>query len=340
MPSHKVAILKWVAASCVFLFCTVNTASADRFLETFKPIMTMATGDSAIATDYLASSKIFRRQGKHHLADYFAARGHSLLASGKRANLNPEFSTILQRNGSEEFLRIYSDLSEMFRCRTLDTPSKPYFDVALFVDELVFKIIENQSFVPTRKDIEKLKYLRSLMQSGGDCGELRSTVKMTGFTESLWDFGGEDIDVGQQIIFGFDGSVEFYEGNFGRKYSDEEATGTPCTISRHQRLLYYEIDKPTLDKEINQVLLQLFIERLSGNEIVVVEGHADSGGPRWRNNQIAKQRAINVANELVKLGIDPKRLKVLALGAHCSQVFMGADAYVQANRRVSVRRFR
>lgn len=334
MPTYEVKIAQIIAIVVALCIGGAEPAWADRYLEKFD--LRNSQGErSEAARVYIRSSKMFRSQGHHYLADYFAARGHALSATGKNPNINPDLEEVFQEMDAPEFSKVYSKIVEKFKCRTLRDRNDAYLQSALILDEIIFRFAESEQ-PPHSRQIRSLDQYEESMRIASDC-DLHTSVDMTNFTSALWQFSIGTQPPATSTPEDYSPTVEFYQGPFGKRLVESDSAHEPCVVSRDQKLLYYDIDKPTLDREINIFLLTNFTETQSHSGSIVVEGHADTSGPRWRNLQIAEQRAVNVAREMVRLGISEQRIKVQSLGAYCSQVVMGSDAYVQANRRVSIR---
>ena len=95
--------------------------------------------------------------------------------------------------------------------------------------------------------------------------------------------------------------------------------------------IFFEVGKANVIASRDMIsvksLAQLAIEK---NASVLVTGYADKSGNPDANLKLSERRAKAVADELVRLGVDPQRIEVVAVG--------GVDTLtpVEYNRRATV----
>ncbi|MCS7005634.1 MAG: OmpA family protein [Cytophagales bacterium] len=87
--------------------------------------------------------------------------------------------------------------------------------------------------------------------------------------------------------------------------------------------------KPMLDKLVNNL-------KNNPKNTVEIEGHADASGNDAINNPLARRRAENVANYLIKQGIKPNRIKVSSYGSKRPMVPNDTPENRAKNRRVKI----
>lgn len=116
--------------------------------------------------------------------------------------------------------------------------------------------------------------------------------------------------------------VEYYEnllnemeGNLNQAFADYDK-GQYSIEQKNNRLyltlsheLLFRKGSSKLDKKGIQAL-QKFATNFNAQEDIefMVEGHSDSDGSALKNWEISTKRAVNVVNQLVKFGIDPKTI--------------------------------
>jgi outer membrane protein OmpA-like peptidoglycan-associated protein len=73
----------------------------------------------------------------------------------------------------------------------------------------------------------------------------------------------------------------------------------------------------TLSRRLDHVateILRRIVERAAPDATIVLEGHADHRGDEALNRELSKQRAVSVARQLEKLGIERSRIRVGYVG--------------------------
>jgi outer membrane protein OmpA-like peptidoglycan-associated protein len=73
------------------------------------------------------------------------------------------------------------------------------------------------------------------------------------------------------------------------------------------------------------------------NGIIVIHGHADSRGSATYNKGLSRRRALAVKNQLVKMGADPKRIKIIAHGEADPTASNNTAEGMAENRRAVMR---
>jgi len=71
--------------------------------------------------------------------------------------------------------------------------------------------------------------------------------------------------------------------------------------------------------------------------LISIEGHADRTGPKDFNLKLSRRRADRVRRHLIKLGIDPERLHIRAMGESSPWIKAGDEEARDKNRRVEFR---
>ena len=84
---------------------------------------------------------------------------------------------------------------------------------------------------------------------------------------------------------------------------------------------------------LQQLAMAMQSDRLRDTRFLL-EGHTDAKGSAEYNDRLSEQRALSVANYLVRQGVDAKRLK--AVGKGFREPLPGEDPLSPANRRVRV----
>lgn len=112
----------------------------------------------------------------------------------------------------------------------------------------------------------------------------------------------------------------------------------PNSVLPKLRSIYFDIDSFNITAS-NSVELGYHIEFLIQNKDAVVQilGHTDSTGREAHNTQLAEKRARQVANYLIKNGVDEKRVTIQVMS---SKSPIGDNATKEGrkeNRRVSFR---
>jgi len=98
--------------------------------------------------------------------------------------------------------------------------------------------------------------------------------------------------------------------------------------------ILFETNK-TVVHEASIPVLETAIKTLSGDAdgIIEIHGHADSRGKATYNKQLSRRRALAVKAKLVKMGADPKRIKIIAHGESAPSASNATEEGRAENRR-------
>lgn len=151
----------------------------------------------------------------------------------------------------------------------------------------------------------------------------------TFFTDSYGD-GRQPVAIGVS-------AVRFQEA-YG-KFQDCLAGLLPYTFADIAKsTLYFEFDRveftPQTQTRLNQISTYLKADK--DIDLMVIEGHTDSLGGRWFNQQLGKKRAEAVRDYLLKTGIDPKRVQTVSYGERKPVADNKSERGREKNRRVQV----
>jgi outer membrane protein OmpA-like peptidoglycan-associated protein len=113
--------------------------------------------------------------------------------------------------------------------------------------------------------------------------------------------------------------------------------GAQVTASLRGFLVYFDLDSAELT-EGGATLAREFAEFYSPEHIsrVVVVGHADTSGEAVYNRSLSLHRAERVAQELVRLGLEPSIISVEARGEAQPNVPTGDGVAEPLNRRAEI----
>jgi outer membrane protein OmpA-like peptidoglycan-associated protein len=102
-------------------------------------------------------------------------------------------------------------------------------------------------------------------------------------------------------------------------------------------LVYFDLDSAELTQG-GASLVRDFVEFYSPEHVsrVVVVGHADTSGAAARNDFLSRLRAERVAEELVRLGLEPRVISVEARGEAQPALPTGDGVSEPLNRRAEI----
>ncbi|OGS47375.1 MAG: hypothetical protein A2539_07420 [Elusimicrobia bacterium RIFOXYD2_FULL_34_15] len=101
------------------------------------------------------------------------------------------------------------------------------------------------------------------------------------------------------------------------KFGSSAITGDKIKVTFSQDIIFQSAS-PTLSKDFDNILIEVsdYLKKSSGT--VIISGHADAtplkGGKYKDNWFLSAERGWNVAQELIKNGIDPNRLQIRGYG--------------------------
>ncbi|MBS4406543.1 OmpA family protein [Campylobacter vulpis] len=138
------------------------------------------------------------------------------------------------------------------------------------------------------------------------------------------------------VSFGFGGSKNSSTMNT-QKSSPEETSLEGKTISLEG---HFDFDKTTINPAFESKI-QNIAKVLEENEKynTILEGHTDNTGSRAYNQKLSERRAQRVANELMKFGVDKKRIEVRGYGQDRPRSSNDTKEGRADNRRVEARFF-
>ena len=99
--------------------------------------------------------------------------------------------------------------------------------------------------------------------------------------------------------------------------------------------VYFKLDAHNIPgsemAKINRVYE--FLNKNDVSVVVIVEGHCDERGTNEYNFVLGENRAINVRNQLIALGISPTRIKTVSFGEEKPVVPLHTESAWSKNRR-------
>lgn len=124
--------------------------------------------------------------------------------------------------------------------------------------------------------------------------------------------------------------------NISQNDSLKQLTITPNSITQKLGSIYYDIDSFNIT-ETATAELDAHIEFLKRYETTIIQitGHTDSTGSETHNTQLAEKRANQVANYLIKNGVDEKRLVIQVMASKSPKGDNTTKEGRRLNRRVS-----
>lgn len=138
------------------------------------------------------------------------------------------------------------------------------------------------------------------------------------------------------VSFGFGGSKDSSMAN-AQTNPTEEASLEGKTISLEG---HFDFDKTTINPAFENKI-QNIAKILEENEKynTILEGHTDNTGSRAYNQNLSERRAQRVANELMKFGVDKKRIEVKGYGQDRPRSSNDTKEGRADNRRVEAKFF-
>jgi sodium-type flagellar protein MotY len=129
-----------------------------------------------------------------------------------------------------------------------------------------------------------------------------------------------------------------FQDSYG-KFQDCLAALLPYTFADIAKsTLYFEFDRveftPQTQARLNQI--REYLKADKELDLMVIEGHTDSLGGRWLNQQLGKKRADAVRDYLLQAGIDPKRVQTVSHGERKPVADNKNESGREKNRRVLV----
>lgn len=97
--------------------------------------------------------------------------------------------------------------------------------------------------------------------------------------------------------------------------SDAVQTQSSATDKKPALTVFFDIEKADLKNEYNSKLKKI-AERIKNNNRIatIIEGHADSTGPREFNEQLSRRRALAVKKQLMEYGVEESSLQTEGFG--------------------------
>ena len=99
------------------------------------------------------------------------------------------------------------------------------------------------------------------------------------------------------------------------KVSDVVATRSSSTTKKPDLVVYFDTEKADLSEEFSAKLKKL-AEKMKKNSRIatIIEGHADSTGPRAYNQKLSERRAEAVKKQLMEFGVAENKLETEGFG--------------------------
>ena len=132
-------------------------------------------------------------------------------------------------------------------------------------------------------------------------------------------------------------AVRFSEAQ--KKFDDCLSALLPYTFADIAKsTLYFEFDRveftPQTRARLNQI--REYLKADKELDLMLIEGHTDSLGGRWFNQQLGKKRAEAVRDYLLAAGIDAKRVQTVSYGERKPVADNKNERGREKNRRVTV----
>ena len=118
-----------------------------------------------------------------------------------------------------------------------------------------------------------------------------------------------------------------------------QAEATPdLSVARPRKLrqVYFAHDQHALDDQSQAALRSLAARALGSAGTIVIDGHTDRTGPEVYNAWLSQQRAVQVSEQLVGLGVPRDKIVVRHYGSTRPAVVSDAGQSVRRNRRVEI----
>ncbi|MTH95196.1 OmpA family protein [Roseibium sp. RKSG952] len=361
MP-FKAMILQYLcksttALAVVLTLFTAAPSRADRSLEWLvsRDHRVRAT-DKSVFANYIREAKKARAHGKHYHADFLSKRAIIARNDAKELHISSWILSRLETELSTEkpkLLTALNSLQEMRGCLSLPNSASERLDHAILASDLALLDMLVLGDSSREKNFGSL--IADLIDDGFErCNPLESISETNG--EINWNLPGSmnKPALPYSLATQSPGSESHDDGSywavaptlrrpvFPKSLTSGYSSFVPCTTTVDDVTFYYGIDNESLGSDgsrpsVSDWLLKQATDVASSQLSIVIEAHADSGGATWRNMELAKRRAQELA-DLLQESIGP-RLKThfFILGANCPQVSLGADVYALPNRRLIIR---
>lgn len=323
---------------------TGGQALADRFPEGFVRSLPAADGEArrTISRTYLIEAQGARSRGRQYQADHFARR--AIYFRQEKTNLKmPTFVLKADSLGLDNVTRVEAmriQLQHHLACAEANAPLMPQLRAVIALERLALDLLANPDRpLPQARSarvagaIEELE--PSTVASCKDLPEVKVDV-----TQMDWEFNSgapiPDVQSGDGFVAP-DSKGQPRPAVFGRKLDSRGGPYRPCNVDPGQRTVYFEFDDDVIHTAAAAQEIAAVAETTGADGRVTVEGHADSAGPRLRNDALSVARADAVRALLIAEGVPADHIRTVALGAHCPQRSVGPDASVTANRRATLK---
>ena len=337
---------------------TKNTRAQDRFTEIYSDEVKMVDLKLSLLAfnKYIAQARLERTRRKNYSADYFAKRAYLFGTTGRQPKFPNLFDTVLvlTESQSERFEVLAESLTVRMHCFHEKVIGERVIEALIRVESTILDTLVYRRGRLHDTELDRLLQLVNNLPVRQKCEVLDSVSQKA--TPIDWDINlassmSKESNTPKKSLhtaneayiddtineLSFSWSAEDVPDYFFQKGISAEQTLDPCVIDVDQRSVYFDIDATRSNDLIASALLSGLVSSVTNSSIILVEGHADSAGPGWRNLQLAEGRAREVAKELARIGLRPAQLRLINVGAYCPQRYAGPDVHIKANRRVTIK---
>lgn len=271
-----------------------------------------------------------RRDGHLYLADCLARRAVGFARRRLTPNTNPLFIAAPLRQGN--WLAAARDaLDEVTSCDVTQFEAVDLAEAFLKVDTLLFRSAAERippPVEPSPKSLEQLEGILIGLDASRASGLCLSLAQAAEVSTIDWDLTASGHNGAQHMAGDAPMEVKL-PGSLGaqpfrRELVNRSGSASPCVVTEDQMIIYFDIDSGTIEDFSAAWIIEAAGETLSRGALVV-EGDADSGGAAWRNLELSIERALTVATLLAESASE-RDFHVMALGAHCPQIYMGPNS--------------
>lgn len=131
-----------------------------------------------------------------------------------------------------------------------------------------------------------------------------------------WYFGGSEGDKAQEPMAPEKPKEEkIKESTSAERVSDIVGTKSSATVKKPDLTVLFDTEKADIKNEYMSKLKNIAEKMKNDSSIAgIIEGHADSTGPRAYNDKLSKRRALAVKKQLIDYGVEEARLETQGFG--------------------------